>query len=182
MDLNPGLNRVGRNPTNDFRVPDASVSSFHCELEVSEDCVQVKDLCSTNGTYIDGQPVVAGTIAPGQILQIGSIQFQLALEPVPIAIPQLTVEAPPRPSTMPDGAPACLYHPDVYARFECQQCSHTFCEGCVRFMPRISGGALAFCPSCNGTCITASGSPGHSSQKRKSFLGRLNETFRLPWK
>ena len=34
FELSPGLNKLGRNPTNDFRVSDPSVSSFHAELMV----------------------------------------------------------------------------------------------------------------------------------------------------
>src|SRR5439155_20060400 len=41
FELEPGFNAVGRNPTNDFRLQDATVSSFHCEIVVSEDSVLV---------------------------------------------------------------------------------------------------------------------------------------------
>src|SRR5258706_15276373 len=78
FDLLPGLNRLGRNPTNDFRVPDASLSSFHCELTLDPDnSVHVRDLASTNGTYIDGIQALDGELKPGQSLRLGTVEFQL---------------------------------------------------------------------------------------------------------
>src|SRR4029077_1381663 len=53
FELAPGLNKLGRNPTNDFRVSDPSVSSFHAELMVEDELIRVRDLGSTNGTFID---------------------------------------------------------------------------------------------------------------------------------
>ena len=35
-ELHGGLNTLGRNPTNEFRIPDASVSSFHAEITLLE--------------------------------------------------------------------------------------------------------------------------------------------------
>jgi pSer/pThr/pTyr-binding forkhead associated (FHA) protein len=79
FELAPGLNRIGRNPTNEFRVADASISSFHCEISLAPDnTVYVRDLASTNGTYIDGVQAVDGELRPGQILRLGTVEFTLA--------------------------------------------------------------------------------------------------------
>ena len=82
FELEPGFNTLGRNPTNDFRVHDVTVSSFHCEIVVSEDCVLVRDLGSTNGTYIDGQPVQEAQLTSGRILRLGSAELRLESLPV----------------------------------------------------------------------------------------------------
>src|SRR4051794_27947638 len=88
FDLMPGLNRLGRNPTNDFRVPDASVSSFHCEITLNEDhSLHVRDLASTNGTCIDGARIKEGKLQPGQSLRLGTAEFRL--ERVLVAEPVL---------------------------------------------------------------------------------------------
>ena len=93
-ELMPGLNRVGRNPTNDCRVPDVSLSSFHCEITLKPDnTVQVRDLASTNGTYVDGLHVMDSELKPGQIVRMGSVEFALervtVAEPVRVAEPAL---------------------------------------------------------------------------------------------
>ncbi len=91
FELMPGLNRLGRNPTNDFRVADASISSFHCEVMLNPDnTVHVRDLASTNGTFIDGIQALDGPLQPGQTLRLGSVEFRL--EQVTVAEPALASE------------------------------------------------------------------------------------------
>jgi pSer/pThr/pTyr-binding forkhead associated (FHA) protein len=88
FELSPGLNRLGRNPTNDFRVADASISGFHCELTLEPDgTVTVRDLASTNGTFIDDAQVSEGKLGPGQRLKLGSVELDLEVATVaePIA-------------------------------------------------------------------------------------------------
>jgi pSer/pThr/pTyr-binding forkhead associated (FHA) protein len=87
FELMPGLNRLGRNPTNDFRVADASISSFHCEVSLNPDnSLSIRDLASTNGTFIDGVQVSEGKLRPGQTLRLGTVEF--ALEKVTVAEPE----------------------------------------------------------------------------------------------
>ena len=91
FELMPGLNRVGRNPTNDCRVPDASLSSFHCEITLNPDnTLRVRDLASTNGTYVNGLQVMDSEVKPGEILRLGSVEF--ALERVTVAEPVRVTE------------------------------------------------------------------------------------------
>lgn len=69
---------IGRIEENTFQVPDASVSSRHCEVLLRGSDVVVKDLNSTNGTYIEGQQISGeAVLKPGQILRLGQIQMRL---------------------------------------------------------------------------------------------------------
>lgn len=68
---------VGRSDDNNFQIPEASVSSHHCEIHLKGKDVSVKDLGSTNGTFINGERVTEGTVKPGQILRLGSIDIRL---------------------------------------------------------------------------------------------------------
>ncbi len=77
IELRPGLNRIGRNPTNDFRVPEASVSSFHCEISLEQRTVSVRDLGSTNGTFVSGVRIRESLLTTGQILKLGSAELRL---------------------------------------------------------------------------------------------------------
>lgn len=93
LELTPGWNRLGRNPTNDSRVGDASVSSFHCEILVEPEKVTVRDLGSTNGTYIDSVKIEESELKLGQTLRIGSVDFKL--EMVTVAEPRRAPQPPP---------------------------------------------------------------------------------------
>src|SRR5205814_8496083 len=77
FELHPGLNKLGRNPTNDFRVTDPSISSFHAELFIEGDSVRVRDLGSTNGTFIDGERIEEGLLTPEKVLRLGNAEFKL---------------------------------------------------------------------------------------------------------
>ena len=68
---------------------------------MSEDSVLVRDLGSTNGTYIDQRQIAQEVIRPGEILRLGAAEFRLETDPMPdvarIAIPSLS--APSREGT-----------------------------------------------------------------------------------
>ncbi len=68
---------IGRVEDNLFQIPEPSVSSHHCEVELRGNDIVVKDLNSTNGTYINGQKVTEGPLRPGQILRLGQIEMRL---------------------------------------------------------------------------------------------------------
>ena len=68
---------VGRVEDNAFQVPEASVSSHHCEILLRGDQVIVKDLDSTNGSYINGQKVSESPLKSGQILRLGQLEMRL---------------------------------------------------------------------------------------------------------
>ena len=184
FELEPGFNTLGRNPTNDFRVHDATVSSFHCEIVVSEESVLVRDLGSTNGTFIEGQPIREARLEPGQILRLGSadlrLEMQPGVEPPRVAIPEVKVEAPPVSTTLPDGSLSCLNHADVRAAVRCVKCQRAYCDECVHVLALSGGQSRAFCPSCSGPCEPI---PGQSTAplkpKKQSLFGRLTQTIRI---
>jgi pSer/pThr/pTyr-binding forkhead associated (FHA) protein len=68
---------VGRLEDNAFQITEPSVSSHHCEIVVRGKEVVVKDLNSTNGTFIDGDPVTESALKPGQILRLGQVEIRL---------------------------------------------------------------------------------------------------------
>jgi pSer/pThr/pTyr-binding forkhead associated (FHA) protein len=68
---------IGRVEDNTFQIAEPSVSSHHCEILLRGKDVVVKDLNSTNGTYINGEKVTENVIKPGQILRLGQIEMRL---------------------------------------------------------------------------------------------------------
>jgi pSer/pThr/pTyr-binding forkhead associated (FHA) protein len=68
---------VGRLDDNAFCVPEPSVSSHHCEILLKGAEVVVRDLNSTNGTFIGGQQITEAVLKPGQILRLGNLQMRL---------------------------------------------------------------------------------------------------------
>jgi pSer/pThr/pTyr-binding forkhead associated (FHA) protein len=68
---------IGRVDDNTFQIAEPSVSSHHCEVLLRGKEVVVRDLNSTNGTYINGEKVTESVIKPGQILRLGQVEMRL---------------------------------------------------------------------------------------------------------
>jgi pSer/pThr/pTyr-binding forkhead associated (FHA) protein len=68
---------IGRLEDNSFQIPEQSVSSHHCEILLKGNDVIVKDLNSTNGTFINGEKISEQPLKPGQILRLGQIEVRL---------------------------------------------------------------------------------------------------------
>src|ERR1035437_2479781 len=68
---------IGRVEDNTFQIAEPSVSSHHCEVVLKGSEVLVRDLNSTNGTFINGEKVTEKVIKPGQILRLGQIEMRL---------------------------------------------------------------------------------------------------------
>ncbi|MDX1952962.1 MAG: FHA domain-containing protein [Verrucomicrobiota bacterium] len=74
---------VGRVDDNTFHIPEGSVSSHHCELILKGNDVLVKDLNSTNGTFINGEKISEAVLKPGQILRLGQLEMRLEADGAP---------------------------------------------------------------------------------------------------
>jgi pSer/pThr/pTyr-binding forkhead associated (FHA) protein len=74
---------VGRVEDNTFQIAEPSVSSHHCEVLLRGGDVVVRDLNSTNGSYINGERVTERVIKPGQILRLGQVELRLETDAPP---------------------------------------------------------------------------------------------------
>jgi len=68
---------VGRAVTSDIPIFDPTISRRHAELRVVKDGVSLKDLGSSNGTFINGTKVTEGTLAANDSVTFGKVVFQL---------------------------------------------------------------------------------------------------------
>jgi len=74
---------IGRAEDCDLRIPLLSVSRRHCELTVSEDVAKIKDLGSSNGTYVNNARVNEGALKPGDRLVVGPVVFTVQIDGAP---------------------------------------------------------------------------------------------------
>ncbi len=75
IQLKPGDNFIGRGCSNDFKLTDPSVSGSHCQIHVSDNAVVLKDLGSTNGTYVNRAPIREANLQTGQSVQLGGVEM-----------------------------------------------------------------------------------------------------------
>lgn len=74
---------VGRDEAAKIRIPIASISRRHCELTWDEDEVHVKDLGSSNGTFVNGKRIRQAELAPGDLLAVGPVVFVVKIDGFP---------------------------------------------------------------------------------------------------
>jgi hypothetical protein len=179
LELRPGVNRLGRRPDNDFQIDDPTVSSVHCELRVNGDSIVVRDLGSSNGTFINGQQVREGTLGLGETLALGEVELTLQPTEVSVSIPKWEE---PKAETSPrlaNGSEACMNHPLVAAMQRCTHCKRVFCNTCIHHLRRAGGRILDLCPACSHPCELL---PGVIKPRKRSLFARLQETLKFSMK
>ena len=76
--LPPGaVKTVGRATGADFIVDAALVSRVHCRLTATDAGVEVVDLKSTNGTYVNDKRVENAKLASGDRLRVGRVELKI---------------------------------------------------------------------------------------------------------
>ena len=74
--LSPGaIKTIGRTTGADFLVDRALVSRLHCRLTAGDDDLEVVDLSSTNGTFVNGKRVKRANVASGDRLRVGRVEL-----------------------------------------------------------------------------------------------------------
>ncbi len=84
---------VGRSVACDLSLNDPTVSRQHAEIDLAPggEGVRVRDLASTNGTFLNGQRVWDGVAPPGSRLAFGKVAFEVREEePTAIVTPGLS--------------------------------------------------------------------------------------------
>lgn len=73
---------IGRSPSNAIALDyDKSVSSYHCEIFRRDDSFYVRDLNSTNGTFVDNVAVEeSAEITDGCVIRLGESEFKVGLQ------------------------------------------------------------------------------------------------------
>ena len=67
---------IGRNTENNIILPAPTVSSFHAEVEKVGQRYRVRDLNSSNGTFVNGKSISGEVwVQPGEAIQIGPYRF-----------------------------------------------------------------------------------------------------------
>ena len=174
--LKPGLNRLGRTEDNDFQISDDSISSHHCQIELKDGVITVWDLNSTNGTFLDGQPIQQAALHPGQILCLGTVPMVCQDDPVG------------EPARVPAGSPpiavavnsdVCDQHPQVAAKWCCLKCGSAFCTACVK-TTRVGGQFFRACPKCGGSCVSVGEYTRLMTPAPTNFFALWREAFSYP--
>lgn len=70
--LPEGTITIGRESRCDVAIKDPLVSRRHCEITVRDGTVRIKDLGSSNSTFVNGDSVQEGKLSPGDEITVGN--------------------------------------------------------------------------------------------------------------
>ena len=76
-ELNVDRTTIGRVEDNMFQIAEPSVSSHHCEVHLRGEEILIRDLNSTNGTFINNEKITESILKPGQTLRLGNVELKL---------------------------------------------------------------------------------------------------------
>ncbi len=163
--LKAGPNRFGRSSTNDFQIDHPSISSNHCEIILENGTVLIRDISSTNGTFIDDKRVHEAVLKSGQSFRLGRIE--LILESAVDDVPQTKT------------ALLCAKHSRLTATARCLQCEQNFCDHCVT--TRIVDSEMKkFCRTCGSECgLVNIDVVAHQTDDQRAFA-LLTNALRYP--
>ena len=66
---------IGRAPRADFVVDAGLVSRLHCRIIAGDEQLEVEDLSSTNGTFVNDRRIRKGHLVTGDRLRIGRVEL-----------------------------------------------------------------------------------------------------------
>lgn len=71
---------IGRNSDADIQVEDYWVSDYHCTIEEVDGALEVHDLASRTGTFVNGNRVMRVRLYPGDQLTVGRTRLRPQFE------------------------------------------------------------------------------------------------------
>ena len=89
IDVKPGATLiVGRAVNSDVPIYDPTISRQHAQVSVQNDGVMVKDLGSSNGTFLNGSRITEAVAQPNDVVMFGKVSFYVREAAKPSAAPK----------------------------------------------------------------------------------------------
>ena len=74
---------IGRRKNCDLRIALESVSRRHCQFNIVDKTLKLRDLGSRNGTFLNGKRIEEQVLKPGDSIKIGPIVFAMQINGQP---------------------------------------------------------------------------------------------------
>jgi len=80
VELTKARTSLGRRPYNDIVIDNLAVSGEHAVFEMNGSEVQVEDLHSTNGSYVNGKAVTKQLLQNGDVVEVGKYKIKFVAD------------------------------------------------------------------------------------------------------
>lgn len=71
---------LGRDKSADVVIDDPKCSRIHAAIRYWDDIYVIRDMGSSNGTYLNGQKIEVAKLAPGDVIKIGNVEIRAESE------------------------------------------------------------------------------------------------------
>ena len=142
-ELGEGWVTIGRGDGNNFQVVEPSVSGRHCEVQLRGNELVVRDLLSSNGTFVGGNKISEAVLKPGETVRLGEVELRFettAPSANPIAAAIFKASAAPRAKTGPSSQPPPAPKPQPPG------------EAAMKFQVLFVDDSMAFIETFGGLC------------------------------
>lgn len=85
---------VGRKNTCGLRIPLSAVSRQHFQIEKTDDTLTLRDLGSSNGTYLNDERTMEAELAAGDQIRVGPVTFIVVIDGKPEEVEPITTVLP----------------------------------------------------------------------------------------
>ena len=79
--LHQAVTSAGRDPRSDIFLDDVTVSRRHAEFRLERGELQLVDIDSLNGVYVNGKPIDSAVLTNGDEIQMGKFRLVLLIQP-----------------------------------------------------------------------------------------------------
>lgn len=80
VELTKERTTLGRRPYNDIVIDNLAVSGEHAVIHMTDDGVEIEDVGSTNGTYVNAKAVTRQELRSGDIVEVGKYKIRFLQE------------------------------------------------------------------------------------------------------
>lgn len=80
VELTKERTTLGRRPYNDIVIDNLAVSGEHAVIHMADDGVEIEDVGSTNGTYVNAKAVTRQELRNGDIIEVGKYKIRFLQE------------------------------------------------------------------------------------------------------
>lgn len=86
IELNKERTSIGRKPNNDIQIDNLAISGQHAVITCILNDAFLEDQNSTNGTYVNGQPVKKYALRPNDVIELGKYRLKYIADSTPAGV------------------------------------------------------------------------------------------------
>ncbi len=90
-ELDGNWTTIGRLESNTFQIGESSISGRHCEVRLQGEELVVRDLLSTNGTFVGTKTITEAVLKSGETFRVGEVELRFEFAPGTTSVTKMLI-------------------------------------------------------------------------------------------